>query len=74
MRSLIETADPVLLSFAEAVLKDAGIECRILDANISAVEGSIGILPRRLCVAEALVRPARQVLEDAGLGGDLRPA
>ena len=43
MRALVETNDPVLLSFLEALLRDAGIEAAVLDRNISAVEGSIGV-------------------------------
>lgn len=71
MHTLIETQDPVLLSFAQAVLRDAGIEAHVFDANISMTEGSVGIFPRRLCVAEPLALPARQALLDAGLEENL---
>jgi hypothetical protein len=67
MRALVETNDPVLLSFVEALLRDAQIEATVLDRNISAVEGSIGIFPRRVLVAEASWTAARDLLVEAGL-------
>jgi hypothetical protein len=45
----------------------------VLDQNMSVLEGSIGILPRRVLVADDEVKSARKLLEDAGLGGELRP-
>ncbi len=74
MYTVMETQDPVLLSFAQAVLRDVGIDAHVFDSNISFTEGSVGIFPRRLCVADALACPARQALEDAGLKGELTPA
>ncbi len=71
MQTLLETQDPVLLSFAQAVLRDAGIEFHVFDANISITEGSVGIFPRRLCVADGEVGKARRALEAADLKGDL---
>jgi hypothetical protein len=67
MRALVETNDPVLLSFVEALLRDAEIEATVLDRNISAVEGSIGVFPRRVLVSEAAWPAARGLLVDAGL-------
>lgn len=58
--------DPVRLSFLTALLADAGIACVLLDQHMSAVEGSIGAIPRRLMVAEADYRRAQQVLAEAG--------
>ncbi|HBM88026.1 MAG: DUF2007 domain-containing protein [Parvibaculaceae bacterium] len=52
MKELLRTNDVVLLSFLEARLKGEGIEPFILDMNASIVEGSIGILPRRLMVID----------------------
>jgi hypothetical protein len=40
---------------------------------MSVLEGSLGILPRRVLVAEGEELRARQILEDAGLGHELRP-
>jgi putative signal transducing protein len=45
----------------------------VLDQNMSVLEGSIGILPRRILVKECCVDDARELLEDAGLGHELRP-
>jgi hypothetical protein len=45
----------------------------VLDQNMSVLDGSIGILPRRVMVAEDHVSAARKLLQDAGLGHELRP-
>jgi hypothetical protein len=65
MVELIRTNDLVRLSWAEAMLAAAGVETVVLDAHVSAVEGSLGVLPRRLMVAEEDLRRAREVLERA---------
>jgi len=67
MRSLLETNDPVVVSYAEALLRDAGIALHVADVNISMAEGSIGIFPRRMLVAEDQWHAARRILVDAGL-------
>ena len=51
MKELLRTNDPVRLSWAQAVLAEAGIESLVLDQYTSLVEGSIGAIPRRLMVA-----------------------
>lgn len=66
MRAIMKTNDPVRLSFLAALLQDAGIECMVLDAYASAVEGSIGAIPRRLMVAEDDMARALEVLREAG--------
>lgn len=66
MRTLIATNDPVRLSFLVALLRDAGIECMLLDGHVSAVEGSIGAIPRRLAVLAEDESHARRILADAG--------
>ena len=50
MKELIRTNDAVLISFVEALLKDAGIGSLVADQNMSVLDGSIGILPRRVMV------------------------
>ncbi|WP_354666310.1 putative signal transducing protein [Escherichia coli] len=45
----------------------------MLDQNMSVIEGSLGILPRRIMVDESDAAAARRVLSDAGLGHELRP-
>jgi hypothetical protein len=68
MRAIVISNDPVRLSFLMALLRDAGIGCVLLDSHASAIEGSIGAIPRRLMVAEDDERRARQVLREAGEG------
>ena len=72
MKELIRTNDAVLLSFAESLMKDAGIACLIADQNMSIFEGSLGLLPRRFLVAEDEADKARRILVDAGLEAELR--
>jgi hypothetical protein len=50
LRVLATSNDPVRLSFLTALLADADIAAFVLDAHTSAVEGSIGAIPRRLVV------------------------
>ena len=73
MRELVRTNDAVLISAIEALLKGAQIEHMVVDQNISVLEGSIGIFPRRILVGEDEVEVARRLLEDAGFGNELRP-
>jgi tRNA1(Val) A37 N6-methylase TrmN6 len=73
MRELLRANDPVLLSAVGALLDGAGIPHLVLDQNMSVLEGSLGILPRRLLVADEDMRAARRIMEDAGLGHELRP-
>ncbi len=67
MRTLAQSNDLVRLSFLAALLRDAGIESVLLDAHVSAVEGSIGAIPRRLAVLEEDERQARRILREAEL-------
>ena len=73
MQEIVRTNDPVLVTAIEAVLKGAGIAYQVFDQNMSVMEGSIGILPRRILVPDDNVDQARQVLKDAGFGNELRP-
>lgn len=68
MRTIALSNDPVRLSFLQVLLADAGIDAILLDAHVSAVEGSIGAIPRRLVVAERDEALARRVLQEAGEG------
>ena len=73
MRELIRTNDAVLVSAVVALLDGAGIRSMVFDQNMSVLEGSLGILPRRVLVPEDQELQARQLLQDAGLGHELRP-
>jgi hypothetical protein len=67
MIELLRSNDPVTLSWATVVLKDAGIEAIVLDQHMSVLEGSIGALTRRLMVASEDETAARRLLTDAGV-------
>jgi hypothetical protein len=73
MRELVRTNDAVLISAIEALLNSADIGHMVVDQNMSVLEGSIGIFPRRILVEEDQVDTARRLLEDAGYGNELRP-
>jgi len=65
MKELLRTNNFVYLSFAEAVLKDAGVEALIFDNHMSVMEGSLGVLPRRLMVADEDLARAKTLLAEA---------
>jgi hypothetical protein len=71
MIELMRTNDPVLISFVEALLRDAGLACFVADQNMSVIEGSLGILPRRIMVSDDDLDDARRLLEEAGIAGEL---
>lgn len=73
MREIVRTNDMVLVSAIGALLDGAKIPHMVLDQNMSVLEGSLGILPRRMLVADEDVAAARRLLIDAGLGKELRP-
>jgi hypothetical protein len=73
VRELVRTNDVVLVSAIEALLSGARIPHMVVDQNMSILEGSIGVIPRRILVAEDHVAAARQLMREAGLGNELRP-
>ena len=73
MRELVRTNDMVLVSAVVALLDGARIHHMVLDQNMSVLEGSLGVLPRRILVADEQELTARQIMEDAGLANELRP-
>ena len=64
MKELLRTNDPTAIAFATALLRGEDIECFEMDVHMSVLEGSIGILPRRLMVADADLFRARAILRD----------
>ena len=70
MDEIIRTTDPTAIAFATALLRAEGIDCFELDVHMSVLEGSIGVLPRRLVVARADAFRARAILRDNGIGPD----
>jgi len=73
VRELVRTNNAVLVSAIGALLDGAGIPHLVLDQNMSVLEGSLGILPRRVLVADEDITAARRLLTDAGLAHELRP-
>jgi hypothetical protein len=72
MIELLRTNDLVLLSRLEAAFEAAGIGFFIADAHMSALEGSLGFLPRRLLVIQEDRRAALHIIQDLGLAGELK--
>lgn len=67
MEELLRTTDPTLMPFAKALLAAEDIECFEMDVNMSVLEGSLGILPRRLMVARGDLWRAREILRANGV-------
>lgn len=64
MKELLRTNDPTLIAFAKALLEGEGIDFFEMDVHMSVLEGSIGILPRRLMVRDKDHFQASHVLKD----------
>ena len=67
MKELLSTNDITKFIYAETILNSNDIVSFALDENISVLEGSIGILPRRLMVLENDFERASELLKDFGL-------
>ncbi|MEM1130857.1 MAG: DUF2007 domain-containing protein [Pseudomonadota bacterium] len=67
MKELIRTNDPTLVAYATALLQGEDIDCFALDVHMSVLEGSIGVLPRRLMVRDEDLFRARAVMTDNGI-------
>ena len=70
MKQLLRTNDPTVMAFAKALLQGEDIDCFEMDVNMSVLEGSIGILPRRLMVRDDDLTRAQRVMRDNGLPAD----
>jgi len=68
MKELLRTNDLVRLSWVEALLSDAGIECLVLDGHASLVEGSIGAIQRRLMVDDGDLQRAQALVAESEPG------
>ena len=64
MLELLRTNDPTIIAFAKALLRAEDIECFEMDVHMSVLEGSIGVLPRRILVAREDAFRARAILRD----------
>ena len=67
MKELLRTNDSTTLAFAQALLNGEGIASFAMDVHMSTLEGSLGILPRRLMVRDEDFMPARRALTDNGI-------
>lgn len=67
MQELMRTNDLVLLSFVRSLLEESEIAFHVADEAISSVEGSLGILPRRILVDDDDIETARKLLKDADI-------
>jgi Putative prokaryotic signal transducing protein len=65
MKELLRTNNPVLVSWITAALDEQGIEVLVFDQNMSIMEGSLGILPRRVMVADEDLPQAKEILRHA---------
>ena len=74
MIELVRTNDLVVISLIESLLTEEGVPFFIADQHMSAVEGSLGFLPRRIMVDSEQAERARRMLQDAGLAAELRHA
>jgi len=68
MKEVLRTNDPVRISYAGALLKDAGIAFDVFDSHTSTLEGSIFAIQKRLVVLDEDADEARKILAEAGLG------
>lgn len=64
MKELLRTTDPLTIVRASDLLAEEGIMAFALDQHMSVLEGSLGILPRRLMVADRDLFMARAILRD----------
>ncbi|RLQ87424.1 DUF2007 domain-containing protein [Notoacmeibacter ruber] len=67
MDILYRSNNAVELSYVEALLRDAGIRYMVADQNMSVMEGSLGILPRRVLIEPDDMDRARRLLADANI-------
>jgi hypothetical protein len=67
MKELLRSTDPTVIAFASALLEGEDIEVFDLDVHMSILDGSLGILPRRLMVRDEDLFIARAVLRDNGI-------
>jgi hypothetical protein len=66
MEVIIASNDMVRLNFLVCLLRDFGFDPVVFDANMAAVEGSIGAIQRRIAVPSEQVSAARRALAEAG--------
>ena len=73
MTPILKTVNLATLNYAQAILKEADIPFFTMDENVSIIEGSIGIIPRRLMVLDDDFEDAADVFKCAGLLNQIPP-
>lgn len=73
MIEIMRTTNPVDVNYIQALLKDADIFVAVFDDNISVVEGSIGLFPKRVMISGDDINAAREVLRGTELEEFLLP-
>jgi hypothetical protein len=64
MKELLRTNDLTVIAYAQALLQGEGIATFEMDVHMSILDGSLGILPRRLMVRDQDHFLAAAVLRD----------
>lgn len=64
MKELLRTTDPTIIAYASALLQGEGIDCFPIDVHMSVLEGSVGVLPRRVMVRDEDYLRAEIALRD----------
>jgi len=70
MKQLLRSTDITIIAFARALLQGEDIDCFEMDVNMSVLEGSLGILPRRLMVRAEDYDRALRTIRDNGIESD----
>lgn len=65
MKELVRTNNLVLISWLRALLSDSNIECVVLDAHTSVLEGSAGAIPRRIMVIDEDFEMAKKLFDES---------
>ena len=73
MRELLRSNDMVLVSYIVDLLQQEGLAATVFDVHMSVLEGSVGVLPRRVMVPSDDEHRARRLLAEAGLREHLNP-
>jgi len=64
MKEIIRTNDLATIAHIKLLLTNESIEYFELDVHMSALEGSISILPRRIMVVDSVFERAQEILTD----------
>ena len=64
MKEIIRTNDLATIAHIKLLLTNEDIEYFELDVHMSALEGSISILPRRIMVVDSVFERVREILTD----------